>query len=383
MAKRTVRTLVSSVAALCVAGALFVWPAAATVEPLPAPNEFRAIYLTYWSAATPARVERVVEMARAGLINSVVIDLKDVTGRVAFDTRVPMAEEIGAKRVVIRDVDKLVAKLQSEGLYVIGRIVVFTDPKLAVARPGVAVHSKAKLTDSAGGLSENTLWRDRRNLAWIDPASVDAWDYNIALARDAVSRGFDEINFDYIRFPSDGILRDMHFPLWQQQSERRATIKAFFGYLREEMGPVVISADLFGLATVNRDDLGIGQVIEDALPYFDYVCPMVYPSHYSTGFLGKKNPAEHPYAVVHYSMQKAGERRIALRLEKKALLRPWLQHFNLGAHYTPEMVRIQIQATREALGEDYAGFIMWNPRNVYAREAFTGEVMTASVQTDK
>ncbi|MCP5112929.1 MAG: hypothetical protein GY953_19050, partial [bacterium] len=208
-------------------------------------------------------------------------------------------------------------------------------------------------------------------------------DYNIVIARDAAERGFDEINFDYIRFPSDGNLSDMHFPVWDNTVERRATIKSFFCYLREGMGEVTISADLFGLATVKADDLGIGQVIEDALLYFDYVCPMVYPSHYASGFLGKKNPAEHPHAVVHYSMKKAGERRTALEADSKARLRPWLQDFNLGAEYTAKMVRDQIEATREALGADYSGFILWSPRNVYTREALLEEMETASAIMDE
>ncbi|MCP5116714.1 MAG: hypothetical protein GY953_38290, partial [bacterium] len=159
--------------------ALFAMPAFGSVVPSAAPDEFRAIYLSYWSAATPSRMEGVVEMAREGLINSVVIDVKDVTGHVGFDTRVARAEKIGAKRVVIRDLEKLVDRLQAEGLYVIGRVVVFSDPKLAEARPELGVHSKAKLGESTEELQVDTLWRDRRKLAWIDPSAIDAWDYNI------------------------------------------------------------------------------------------------------------------------------------------------------------------------------------------------------------
>ncbi len=334
------------------------------------PEEFRAVYITYWSAATPSRVNSVVELAREGLINSVVIDLKDVTGRVAFDTRVAFAEEIGARRALIRNVDALVARLQAEGLYVIARIVVFTDPKLAAARPEWGVHSRARLESGMiGGPGVATLWRDRRNLAWLDPASAEVWDYNIAIARDAASRGFDEINFDYIRFPTDGDLSDMYFPVWGEAEPRRQTIRSFFRYLRQQMGTSVISADLFGLATVNRDDLGIGQVIEDALPYFDFICPMVYPSHFAPGFIGKANPAEHPYEVVRYSLRTAQRRLEVMDALRKARIRPWLQDFDLGAEYTVEMVRDQIRAARDALGPAYTGFILWNPRNVYSREA--------------
>ncbi len=335
------------------------------------PEKFRGIYLSYWSAATPSRIEGVVKMARAGLINTVVIDIKDVTGHVAFDTRVPEVAEIGAKRVVLRDIDDLVRRLHEEGLYVIARMVVFSDPKLAAAKPAVGVHSAAKLEAAGNTLSVATLWRDRRKLAWIDPAAVEAWNYNIAIARDALSRGFDEINFDYIRFPSDGKLSDMRFPVWDGTTPRHKVIRAFYAYLREQLATATLSADLFGLSTVNRDALGIGQVIEDAFPYFDYVCPMVYPSHYAPGFIGKRNPAKYPYEVVHYSMKIAGERLAAMAAETdpRAKLRPWLQDFDLGADYTPEMVEAQIRAVRDGLSDQSVGFLLWSPRNVYHSES--------------
>lgn len=345
--------------------------ARAIISPADPPREFRAIYLTYWSAATPSRIDEVIALARAGLINAVVIDIKEVPGFVAFDTRVPAVAEYGAKRVLIRNADELVNRLHAEGLYVIARIVVFADPLLAEARLELGVHRAGALEAAGGQRSAATLWRDRRGLAWIDPAATEAWDYNIAIAWDALARGFDEINFDYIRFPSDGDLRDMRFPVWDGETPRHEVIRQFFGYLRKRMGPAVISADLFGLSTVNRDDLGVGQVLEDALPYFDYVCPMVYPSHYAPGFIGKQNPAEYPYEVVFYSMKSAQYRLAASRGHgsPEAKLRPWLQDFHLGAHYTPAMVEAQIRATRDALANGFTGFALWNPRNVYQFEA--------------
>ncbi len=355
---------------VCALLALLLWGISAeALAAGPPPDEFRGVYLSAWSAATPARVVRVVEMARQGLINTVVIDVKDASGYVAFDAEVPAVADYEAKRVLIRDVESLVRRLHQQGLWVIARIVVFTDPRLAEARPELAVHSAARLAMSGGILSRETLWRDRRGLAWIDPAAREAWDYNAAIAEDALRRGFDEINFDYIRFPSDGVLADMVFPVWRQSQRRREVLAEFFAWLRRRLGFAVLSVDLFGLTTVNRDDLGVGQVIEDALPYFDYVCPMVYPSHYAPGFIGKANPAKYPYEVVFYSMKTAGERRAAMGARARAKLRPWLQDFDLGADYTPEMVMAQVQAARDALGEDYVGFIVWNPKNVYQTEA--------------
>jgi hypothetical protein len=214
------------------------------------------------------------------------------------------------------------------------------------------------------------------NLAWIDPASKEAWDYNIAIAKDALERGFDEINFDYIRFPSDGDLKSMKFPIWDGKTQRREVIKEFFKYLRESMPSAKLSVDLFGLTAVNYDDLGVGQNIDDAFEYFDYICPMVYPSHYANGFLGHENPADYPYEVVKYSMEKAKKRLASYKElneteDKKinAVLRPWLQDFDYKAVYDTSMVKSEIQAVLDALGDDYKGYMMWSPSNFYTTEA--------------
>jgi len=335
----------------------------------PALPEFRGVYLTSWSAASRARIEDVVRMARAGWINTVVIDVKDATGSVAFPAKVEQVRSAQALRLLVPRMDDLVARLHREGLYVIARIVVFCDPKLAEARPELAVHSATRLEKAGGQPGTQTLWRDRMGLAWIDPAAREAWQYNAVIAREALALGFDEVNFDYIRFPSDGALRDMVFPVWRGRQSRSEVIREFLTYLRGQLGDATLSADLFGLTTVNRDDLGVGQVLEDALVPFDYVCPMVYPSHYAPGFIGKPNPAEYPYEVVFYSMRSARERLQALGSRARARLRPWLQDFDLGADYTPERVLEQVRATQEALGPTYTGFLLWNPRNRYTEAA--------------
>ena len=150
-------------------------------------------------------------------------------------------------------------------------------------------------------------------------------------------------------------------------------IREFFAYLREHLSDVTISADLFGLSTSSRDDLGIGQIIEDAFEYFDYVYPMVYPSHYADGYRGYWNPAEYPYEVVHFSLASAQVRLAALRAARPerqfAKLRPWLQDFHLGATYDPLMVQAQVQATKDALGDEFTGFLLWAPTNWYTQEA--------------
>jgi hypothetical protein len=134
--------------------------------------------------------------------------------------------------------------------------------------------------------------------------------------------------------------------------------------------------------------MGVGQVIEDAFASFDYICPMVYPSHYSAGFLGYENPAQHPYEVVRYSMESANKRLAQYKEEAKksndaagtsnkeinAKLRPWLQDFDMGAIYNADMVKAEIDASSQALGQDYSGFMLWNASNVYHDSAIKSEI---------
>ena len=335
------------------------------------PEIFKGIYLSFWSASLPSRVDNAIQLAQDALINTVVIDVKDAMGRVGFDSSVPQVVEYRSRERIISDLSALVRKLHAGGLHVVARMVMFNDPMLARARPDLAVHSKVLLDERGPQLSAETFWQDERGLLWVDPGSREAWDYNIAIAKDVLSRGVDEVNFDYIRFPSGGSLDDMHLPVTAEDEPKRDVIVRFFEHLREQLPDARLSADLFGLVTVSRDDLGIGQVIEDALPYFDALCPMVYPSHYAEGFYGFENPAEHPYEVVNYSMRLASERlrAHAATAPQRAELIPWLQDFSIGAEYDADMVRAQIRAVSDAMGEDYRGFLLWSPKNQYSTTA--------------
>jgi len=327
-----------------------------------APETIKAIYLTSWSAATPYRINYAIDLTKTTEINAVVIDVKDWSGYISYDTEVPQAQEYNAERVIIRDISALVERFHKEGIYTIARITVFQDPILASAKPDLAVKRKS---------DESLLWLDKSGLAWIDPAAKDSWDYNIAIAQDALSQGFDEINFDYVRFPTDGDLKDMSFPLWNASTTfRHQVIKGFYSYLREQIPDAILSVDLFGLSTVSSN-FGIGQNIENAYQYFDFVCPMVYPSHYVQMYLGYENPAEHPYEIVKHSMESALARLKAFKetFPTEAKLRPWLQDFDLGAEYNKDMVRLEIDAVFNALGEDFSGFMLWSADNFYTKEA--------------
>ena len=328
------------------------------------PRVIKGIYLTGWSAGSSGYQDYLFGLIDETNLNAVVIDIKDYSGSLSYSSDIKEVLNYGADKKMISDPIELIDRLHQRGIYVIGRITLFQDPILADRRPDVAIKSNRKISEGLSGKS--VLWKDRKGLAWVDPASSDVWDYNISIAKEAISFGFDEINFDYIRFPSDGSLDDMVFPFWDKESSKSEVIRSFYSYLRKSLSDTVISVDLFGLSTVSQFDLGIGQIIEDAFPYFDFISPMAYPSHYDSGFLGFENPAQHPYEVVKYSMDSA---LIKLKeTEIKSKIRPWLQDFSLETIYDKDMVSDQIRATEDSLGENYVGYMLWNPKNRYTKE---------------
>ncbi len=344
------------------------------------PEVVKSVYLTSWSASTERYIREIIDLAGSTEINTVVIDIKDWSGFISYDTDVTEAVEYGAERIFIKDIEKLIERFHRKEIAVIARIVVFQDSVLAEARPELAIQSKEKIEKKEKKEElkpSNLLWKDNKDLAWIDPAAPEAWDYNTALAEDAFKRGFDEVNFDYVRFPSDGNLKDMSFPVFKEKNSKHSVIKKFFENLRRKLPQKRISVDLFGLSTVNYSDLGVGQIIEDAFLYFDFVCPMVYPSHFSDGFEGYENPAQHPYQIIDHTL-KIAKLRLNLFKENsntKAKIRPWLQDFSLGTEYDKDKVRAQIKATQNALGEDFSGFMLWSSENIYTREALEKEII--------
>ena len=325
------------------------------------PSEVKALYLTGWSAGNAKKMDGIIDLIGKEKLNAVVIDIKDYSGYVSYKTEIEEITKYKAEQIMIPDADALLKKLHENNIYAIARITVFQDPVLAKARPDLAIKNKAT----------GKAWKDNKGLSWIDPASTDGWSYIVKIARDASDRGFDEINFDYVRFPSDGSLGNMSYPFYDpKKSEKHEVIREFFSYLNSNLQDVKISADLFGLATINKDDLGIGQVIEDAYENFDFVCPMVYPSHYANGFIGFQNPASYPYEVVKYSIEKGKARLDVLNAasnenakpKRQAKLRPWLQAFDMGGVYGVESVKAQIKASNESGG---VGWILWNSSNNY------------------
>ncbi len=320
------------------------------------PEAVKAIYMTSWVAGTGYWREDLVELIEKTELNSIVIDVKDYTGRISFEVTDPVLKEIGAQEIRIPDIREFIEYLHSKNIYVIARISVFQDPYMVKQRPDLAVKR-----------GDGKVWKDYKGITWLDPTSTEAWEYIVRIAKETESVGFDELNFDYIRFPSDGNMKDIVFDYWDQDIPKAEALREFFVYLSTELKDigVPISADLFGMVTTNSDDLNIGQILEYAAPYFDYIAPMVYPSHYPRTFLGYHNPSLYPYEVIKYTMEK-GVQKMVNASTTPLKLRPWLQDFDLGATYTAEMVREQIQATYDA---GLTSWMLWDPSNRYTRDA--------------
>lgn len=322
------------------------------------PFQARGIYIPFVLLARPERVRELLELVDRSELNAIVVDVKSDRGFLAWDSQVPLARELGAvRRKESETLREILRFCREKGIYVIARMVIFKDNPLASGRPDLAVRKR-----------DGAIWLDREGLGWGNPFRREVWEYNIALAKEVASLGFDEINLDYIRFPSDG---DLGAIVWEEMNTletRTGAIREFMASISEALAPfpVFLSADVFGLTpwVEGGGDMGIGQRIEDISPYVDYLCPMVYPSTFAPGALGYENPALHPYEVVYRSTLRARER-------SQALVRPWLQHYSLyGVTYTLEQFRAQRQAAEEAGGW---GWVYWNAGGYYEKALFAPE----------
>lgn len=340
------------------------------------PEQVKNIYMSACVAGTPSFREDLIKIAETTEINSIIIDIKDFSGGIAFLTENPVLKPYVSDRCRASDMRSLIRTMNEKGIYVVGRITVFQDPLYADAYPEIAVQKE----------SNRAVWSDNKGIHFIDPGAKQFWEYIVELSKESHKLGFDELNFDYIRYPSDGPMKDIYYPVSNDmaQGNKKEVLKDFFEYLYTELNEkegIITSADLFGMTTTNTDDLNIGQYLEYALPYFDYVVPMVYPSHYPKGFNGWDNPNNYVYEVVHFAMQAAYDRADALqkatttpdfirdRVSPKQL-RTWIQDFDYGGTYDAPEVRAQIQASYDA-GVD--SWMVWAPSNRYTIGAFEKE----------
>ncbi len=355
------------------------------------PSAVKAIYMTACVAGTPSFRADLVHVIETTEINSVIIDIKDYTGSISFEPKSDALRGAWGVGCAARDMREFIATLHEKGIFVIGRITVFQDPYYTSVRPDLAVKKES---------DTSVVWKDYKGISFIEVGAREYWDYIVTLSKESYALGFDELNFDYIRFPSDGNMRDIYYPFSEEKViadpdyGKAKVVRSFFAYLHNALKDtdVITSADLFGMVTTNTDDLNIGQVLEYALPYFDYVAPMVYPSHYPKHFNGYENPNHYPYGVVNFSMSQAVKRMKSDTTRARAIggapiastspqlytketfdplqLRPWLQDFDYGGTYNEKEVREQIQATYDA---GLTSWMLWAPSNRYTVGALLPE----------
>lgn len=333
------------------------------------PQTVKGLYLTFFAAADESirsNVERLLAETEA---NAVVIDVKGDRGFIAYPSSVPLAQAIGANDMVtVPDIQGLLTRLRSLNVYTIARIVVFKDDRLAHFGPSAGLDVAVR--DSRTG----EVWLDGENLAWVDPFREEAWAYNIALAEEAARHGFDEIQFDYIRFPTDpsattSVEAARYSQLSTEQSRTRA-ITEFLGRARAAVHRfgAYLGVDTFGYTPWDQGDMGIGQSLELIAQQVDYVCPMIYPSTFRAGLpglLGYPAVVADPHRVVYESLV----RGIARVQPGGAVVRPWLQYFDdypwqTRKRYDAPEIRAQIRAAAEA---GNLGWMLWDPSNRYSR----------------
>jgi len=311
----------------------------------------RAVYLSFWGVGTASVREPVLKLAESTPVNAVVIDVKGDLGLISFKVAVPLATEIGAqKTITVPDIHALLDRLHKQGLYAIARIVTFKDNALCTAQPALAVHRNG------------AIFKDREGLAWCDPFLPEVREYNIDIAVEAAKAGFDEIEFDYVRFPD---AKGVEFSQASTDESRPKAITGFLTEARQKLVPynVFLAADVFGYICWNKGDTGIGQRINDVAGVLDYISPMLYPSGFSFGIPNYRNPIEHPYEIVRLTLDRAAERAQISPIR----FRPWLQAFADYAFDKRRFGRKEIQEQIEAaqsFGSD--GWLLWNPKNVYA-----------------
>lgn len=311
----------------------------------------RGIYVTGWLAGADSYINNLIKLVERTIINSMVIDVKDEQGYLSYKSNVKFAYTIGANREKIKNIKALLKRLDEKGIYKIARIVVFKDPLLARKRPDLAL----------------PIWNTDENLVycsskWVDPSEKKVWEYNVKLAREAIELGFDEVQFDYIRYPA--LANSPFEAVIKDSATKSLIINSFAAFLKRELKDLKapISVDVFGLTTAVDDDLGIGQNFADLSEIVNIISPMVYPSHYALGSYGIEIPDKEPYQIIYNSLLDAME-----KLNNKQIkLRPWLQDFSLKHSYSYQDVIAQINAVKDLGIKEW---LLWNPRSKYTERA--------------
>lgn len=322
----------------------------------------KGIFVTGPMAGT-ANMENLIALVDETELNAIVLDVKNDEGRITYDMQIPAVQEIGAGIRYIRDMASLIAKCKEKDIYLIARIVTFKDPFLAEVKPEWCIHN-----------ADGSIFRDKDGLAWINPYDHEVWEYLLDIAQESLRMGFDEVQFDYIRFSTDSGMKDVDFGQEAEEKDREEIIIEFVQYASEKVREAggAISADVYGMVIDSRTDQQIvGQNYIEMSRYLDYISPMVYPSHYGPYNYDIPVPDAEPYRLVLTALQSSREVLEGISVQ----VRPWLQDFTatwVQGHisYGPEEIRAQIQAVYDA---GYEEWILWNAANRYTEEGLLRE----------
>ncbi len=311
----------------------------------------KGVYYTFHSAGIPSRIDDIITNYKKTGLNTLVIDMKDVDGILGVDLPVPLAESTGAKeRIYIKDLRSLVAKLHADGVIVSARISVFKDRFLAKKRPDLALHGNS-----------GSVWTENDGVNWVNPFSKEVWKYNVDIAEAAILAGADEVQFDYIRFPEKGRVENILIP---KDKEKYYAIEGFlrYAYERLEKYDASIAIDVFGVMSWLKDvDISItGQRVGEMAKYVFVVCPMLYPSHFDSGFDGCKSPVDEPYVF----MKRGAEKTLNLMEGSDAKMVAWIQGFDWRVKNFDENYVLQQKKALNDLG--ISSFLVWNAGNRYS-----------------
>lgn len=331
------------------------------------PSCVRGIHLTAWVTGSKKRRADIETLLAETEVNTVVIAVKEIDGAVYLPGITLDGHDVYVS--AIRDVKEYLKYLKDRGIFTIARVVVFKDQKLAELKPEWAVKSDPPLPKALEKGLAPDVWVDKAGKAWADPYNRHVWDYNISIAQKAVELGFQGIQFDYIRFPSDGAIDQCRYSKPHSQAAAVKNLAGFLEAAHHKLKPlgVEISIDVFGLVGSYDNDLGIGQKLSDITDHIDVLSPMMYPSHYAPGEYGLKNPNASPYQTVYRSIQDTLK---IIRPKKTLQLRPYLQDFSLGVKYTAQHVRDQIEAAGDLGVHEW---LLWSPSCRYTKEALKSQ----------
>ena len=332
-----------------------------------APLRPKALYLSFYGIGSRVLRNAALDLIDQTELNALVVDVKGDRGMIPYKSKVALSAEIGGQRVItVRDMKEMIDKLHGRGVYLIGRIVVFKDDLLATARPQWTIKG-----------ANGKPWQDRERLGWVDANFQEVWKYNIDIAEEAAALGFDEIQFDYVRFPDTPGLT------FSRPNTEEVRVKAISGFLaaaRQRLMPynVFISADIFGYVSWNTNDTFIGQRLDSVAPHVDYLAPMLYPSGFQFGIPGYRNPVANSFELITLTLKRAAERTGL----PPTRFRPWLQSFKDYAfdrrQFGADEIRSQIKAS-EQFGS--GGWMLWNPRNSYSKAGLKEKAVKPSATT--